>query len=159
MSNANLEAANRSLLAEQEERQKAEERLLHAQKMDAIGRLAGGVAHDFNNLLTVIAGYSDLVLSSVDADDPVRPSVHEIRKAADRAGSLTHQLLAFSRKQVLQPTVHRSERRRRRHAEDAAAADRRRRGARDRAVAGAASGARGRGAVAAGHRQSRGERA
>ena len=105
MSNANLEGANRQLLAEQEERQKAEERLLHAQKMDAIGRLAGGVAHDFNNLLTVIAGYSDLVLSSVEPHDPVRPSVHEIRKAADRAGSLTHQLLAFSRKQVLQPTV------------------------------------------------------
>ncbi len=105
MSNANLEAANRSLLAEQEERQKAEERLLHAQKMDAIGRLAGGVAHDFNNLLTVIAGYSDLVLTSVEPGDPVRPSVQEIRKAADRAGSLTHQLLAFSRKQVLQPTV------------------------------------------------------
>jgi CheY-like chemotaxis protein len=73
--------------------------------MDAIGRLAGGVAHDFNNLLTVIAGYSDLVLSSVEESDPVRPSVQEIRKAADRAGSLTHQLLAFSRKQVLQPTV------------------------------------------------------
>jgi signal transduction histidine kinase len=104
-SNASFERANASLVAEQQERQRAEERLRHAQKMDAVGRLAGGVAHDFNNLLTVIRGYSDLVLADTAPDDPVHASVDEIRKASERAASLTHQLLAFSRKQVLQPRV------------------------------------------------------
>ena len=104
-SNESLERVNASLVAEQQERQRAEERLRHAQKMDAVGRLAGGVAHDFNHLLTVIRGYSDLVLSTTDPADAVHASVDEIRKAADRAASLTHQLLAFSRKQVLQPRV------------------------------------------------------
>jgi signal transduction histidine kinase len=104
-SNASLERANASIVEEQQERQRAEERLRHAQKMDAVGRLAGGVAHDFNNLLTVIRGYSDLVLTATDPADPVHASVDEIRKASERAASLTHQLLAFSRKQVLQPRV------------------------------------------------------
>jgi len=79
--------------------------LLLAQKMEAIGRLAGGVAHDFNNMLTVIVGHSEHLLMSLKQDDSHRSSAEEILNAAKRAGSLTHQLLAFSRKQVLQPTV------------------------------------------------------
>ena len=82
-----------------------EERLRQSQKLEAIGQLAGGIAHDFNNLLTAIIGYSDLTLRRLDPGDPLRRNVEEIKRAADRAASLTGQLLAFSRKQVLQPKV------------------------------------------------------
>jgi len=83
----------------------SEEQLRQSQKMEAVGRLAGGVAHDFNNLLTVIGGYCSLSLQKIDETHPLQKSITEIQKAADRAGSLTGQLLAFSRKQVLQPRV------------------------------------------------------
>ena len=85
--------------------QDREEQLRQAQKMEAIGRLAGGVAHDFNNLLTAIIGYSDLISERLDATDPTARDISEIRKAADRAAGLTRQLLAFSRKQLLSPSV------------------------------------------------------
>jgi len=73
--------------------------------MEAIGQLAGGISHDFNNLLTVIKGYSDLLLSQTERDNPNYGDLEAIRNAADRAALLTRQLLAFSRRQVLQPTV------------------------------------------------------
>jgi two-component system cell cycle sensor histidine kinase/response regulator CckA len=87
------------------ERRQLEDQLRHSQKMEAVGRLAGGIAHDFNNLLTVIKGYSDLMLSEVRPGERMRNEVEEIRKAADRAAALTRQLLAFSRRQVLEPRV------------------------------------------------------
>src|SRR5438128_9611061 len=84
---------------------KSEKVLEQSQKMEAIGRLAGGVAHDFNNLLTVITGYTDLLISTLAEDDPSRSLLQETAKAAQRAGMLTRQLLAFSRKQVLSAKV------------------------------------------------------
>ncbi len=83
----------------------SEERLRQSHKLEAMGRLAGGIAHDFNNLLTAIIGYSDLALRRLHDNDPLRRNIDEIKKASNRAASLTHQLLAFSRKQVLQPKV------------------------------------------------------
>src|SRR5262249_42676406 len=82
-----------------------EDELRQSQKMEAIGRLAGGVAHDFNNLLTAIIGYAQLIAAKLKKDDPLQDDVGEIDKAAKRAASLTGQLLAFSPKQVLQPKV------------------------------------------------------
>ena len=82
-----------------------EAQLSQAQKLESIGRLAGGVAHDFNNLLMVINGHSELVISQLHEQDPLRRDIEEIRKAGDRAASLTRQLLAFSRKHILQPSV------------------------------------------------------
>jgi two-component system, cell cycle sensor histidine kinase and response regulator CckA len=87
------------------ERQELQAQLLQAQKMEAVGRLAGGIAHDFNNLLTVINGYSDLLLNTSAPSDPVHGSLTEIRKAGERASSLTRQLLVFSRKQSMEQTV------------------------------------------------------
>ncbi|HEX4342960.1 MAG TPA: ATP-binding protein [Verrucomicrobiae bacterium] len=100
------------LTREISERKQAEEnlklseaQLRQSQKMEAVGRLAGGVAHDFNNLLTVINGYCAMTVNKLAKDSPLRRNAEEIQKAADRAASLTGQLLAFSRKQVLQPKV------------------------------------------------------
>jgi PAS domain S-box-containing protein len=99
-------------LADITERKKAEqelanllEQLRQSQKMEAIGRLAGGIAHDFNNLLTVIKGYSQLSLIELKEEDPVRTNVEETRKAADRAADLIRQLLAFSRRQIMEMKV------------------------------------------------------
>lgn len=83
----------------------SEEQLQQSQKLEAVGQLAGGVAHDFNNLLTVINGYSDLSMRRLAPDDPLRRNIEEIKKAGNSAAALTRQLLAFSRKQVLQPKV------------------------------------------------------
>jgi signal transduction histidine kinase/ActR/RegA family two-component response regulator len=86
----------------QEGQRRLERQLAESQKMEAIGKLAGGVAHDFNNMLTAILGYSSLIVEDAPADSPIREQANQIKRAAESAGSLTQKLLAFSRRQVLQ---------------------------------------------------------
>ena len=95
----------RGIMVDVSERKRAEEQLRQSQKMEAIGQLAGGIAHDFNNLVTVITGYSDLALATMNEGDPLRAAVQEIGRAGERAASVTRQLLAFARRQILQPRV------------------------------------------------------
>ena len=109
---AELLAANVVLTDEISERTRVEQalresqaQLRQSQKLEAIGTLAGGIAHDFNNLITVITGYTQLALMRTEADTPEAADLRQVVEASDRAANLTHQLLAFSRKQVLQPTV------------------------------------------------------
>jgi len=85
------------------DRRRLEEQLFHSQKMDAVGRLAGGVAHDFNNILTAIGGFSELLLDDLPAGTTAHGEVQQIKAASDRAAALTRQLLAFSRKQIMRP--------------------------------------------------------
>ena len=87
------------------ERQKLEDQLRQAQKMEAVGQLAGGVAHDFNNMLMVILGHTDIAIARLDANEPLFANLQEIRKAAQRSADITRQLLAFARKQVVTPIV------------------------------------------------------
>src|SRR5690606_24595010 len=87
------------------ERRHLQEQLQQSQKMEAIGRLAGGIAHDFNNLLTAILGYARFALNRLPSGDPIAAAVSEIQRAGERAATLTHQLLAYSRRQMLQPAV------------------------------------------------------
>src|ERR1051326_1166181 len=101
-----------NLVREMEERRateealrKSEEELRHSQKMEAVGRLAGGVAHDFNNLLTAIIGYAELIATRSSSNSVAKQNAELIRKAGEQAAALTRQLLAFSRKQILQPKV------------------------------------------------------
>jgi signal transduction histidine kinase len=84
---------------------KSEKELRQAQKMEAVGQLAGGIAHDFNNMMTAVIGFSELTLARLEAADPLREFVEEIKRAGERAGVMTQQLLAFSRKQMLQMRV------------------------------------------------------
>jgi signal transduction histidine kinase/ActR/RegA family two-component response regulator len=99
--NKELERLNEELRAETEQRRQAEEQLLQSQKMESIGRLAGGVAHDFNNLLTVILGFSEVAASRLPKDAPAAADLAHVKHASERAADLTRQLLGFARKQPM----------------------------------------------------------
>ena len=100
-----LAGANAKLLLESDERRRLEDKMRLSQKMEAVGRLAGGVAHDFNNLLTAIRGYGDLVLQGLAPTSPLRDDVAQIIKSGDQASELTQRLLAFSRKHPAETSV------------------------------------------------------
>ncbi len=100
-----LQQTNERLMREIEQRKLVEEELLRARKLEAIGRFAGGIAHDFNNLMTIVLGYCDSLRSSLASRDLLQGQLNEISKAAEQANALTRQLLAFSRRQRLQPSV------------------------------------------------------
>jgi two-component system cell cycle sensor histidine kinase/response regulator CckA len=102
---AQLQSANEALQHELAERKKIEAQLLQSQKLEGIGQLAGGIAHDFNNLLTAIGGYADLIGDALPSDPRMRSDLEEIQKAVTRASALTRQLLAFARKQIIEPRV------------------------------------------------------
>jgi PAS domain S-box-containing protein len=102
---ANLAALSLERSRAEEERQSLQSQLVQTQKIESIGRLAGGVAHDFNNLLSAVLAYADFALEAVRPDDPLRADLEEIRRAGERAAVLTRQLLAFSRKQILEPEI------------------------------------------------------
>jgi signal transduction histidine kinase/CheY-like chemotaxis protein len=102
---ADLAQANTALKAEMARRQSAEAQLMEAQKMEAISRLSGGVAHDFNNLLTVILGCTQMSQETLPSDHPAHETLDETREAAQRAADLTRQLLAFARRQIVEPKV------------------------------------------------------
>jgi len=89
----------------EDDKKKMEAQSLQSQKLEAVGRLTGGIAHDFNNILTTIIGNADIILMGMPKGDPTRRGLEDIRAAGDRAAALTHQLLAFSRKQILQPVI------------------------------------------------------
>jgi two-component system cell cycle sensor histidine kinase/response regulator CckA len=108
--NAELEHANKELLREIAEHiktekalQRSQEQLAHAQRLEAVGQLAAGIAHDFNNLLSIVLGYSSSIISDLPADSSIRADLEQIRNAGQRATELTRQLLAFGRRQVLEP--------------------------------------------------------
>jgi len=94
-----------TIAANRTDQKNLEEQLRQSQKMEAIGKLAGGIAHDFNNLIAIILGYSDLLLSDIDQKSEIYENIKEIDKAGERAAVLVRQLLAFSRRQILQPTI------------------------------------------------------
>jgi signal transduction histidine kinase len=100
-----LVTKNEELVKESQERKRTQEKLLQAQKMESIGRLAGGVAHDYNNISSIIVGYSELLLDGMAADDPNRRDVREILDAAKRSARISRQLLTFARKQKIEPQV------------------------------------------------------
>jgi len=89
----------------EKERQKLQNQLIQAQKMESVGRLAGGVAHDFNNMLSVIHGNTEMIIEDIDQNHSVIPMLHEVQKATERSSNLTHQLLAFARKQTIAPRI------------------------------------------------------